>query len=58
MSYPGPGGPQPRAKSSASRTRPMTSGVMFIAVNDRDFGIYDCGATFLLWFDGAVFHQF
>jgi hypothetical protein len=31
---------------------------VFLAVNDRAFGGYTCGTTFLVWFDGQAFHQF
>jgi hypothetical protein len=31
---------------------------VFLAVNDNNFKPYDCGTTFLVWFDGSVFHQF
>jgi hypothetical protein len=35
-----------------------TSSEVFVTVNDRNFGVYQCGATFALWFDGTLFHEF
>lgn len=31
---------------------------VFFAINDYAFESYTCGSTFLVWFDGTVFHQF
>lgn len=35
-----------------------TSTEVFLAVTDLSFSAYSCGSTFLLWYDGSVFHPF
>jgi len=36
----------------------LSSQQVFLAVDDSSFAGYKCGGSFLVWYDGAVFHQF
>ena len=31
---------------------------LFLTISDEEFERYACGAAFVVWFDGAKFHQF
>jgi hypothetical protein len=31
---------------------------VFVTASDEEFEQYACGGTFMLWFDGVVFHRF
>ena len=35
-----------------------SSSEVFVTINDRSYQDNACGVSFVLWFDGAEFHQF